>query len=207
MKAGPVQVEVYLDIVCPYCLLQEAALAGLESRGEISLKVRGFEVHPETPPDGLDLADLGRDQVAKVMRQVRWLADDRGVRFVAPSRLPNSHLALEAIEMAREAGGEPLATRMARRLLQAYFERGEDVGREQVLRTHAGALGVAALLQDRCFLARGYRRRVDEQRARALAETITAVPITRVAGMPSFGVQSEAALRHLIERARGRRGG
>jgi len=202
---NPVSVEIYLDVICPYCFLQEATLARLEGRGDISVTVRGFEVHPDTPSDGLELADLGRDRVAKVMRQVRWLADDRGIRFVAPSRLPNSHLALEAIEMARASGGDGLATRMARALLQAYFERGEDVGTEPVLRSTAKTLGVQPLLRDRCFLARGYRRRVDEQRAAALADAITAVPITRVGGMPTFGVLGEAELQGLVERAR--RGG
>jgi predicted DsbA family dithiol-disulfide isomerase len=192
----------FLDLICPFCRLADAVLERLEQEGLVRVEVRPFEIHPETPRGGLPLAALLGKRREALWREIGWLAEETGVRMSAPERLPQSRLALEALEMARAAQGEEGAVRFARRAFRAYFEEGRDLGDEAVLRALATEMGLPRDLQDRCFLVRGFGGAVDAARREGESRLVTAVPVTFIGGAPLAGYQPAARIRQAIERMR-----
>ncbi len=200
----PVPTTFHADLVCPFCYLAAASLGRLRAEGAIELTFRPFEIHPETPREGVPLASFGDAKIEALYREVGWLASDAGVRISKPATLPSSRLALEAVEMARAARGETGAVEMAGRVMSAYFADGEDIGSEDVLRRIAGEMGIGRDLQDKCFMGRKFGPAIDAAREAAHAALVTAVPATFVGGFPVLGYQPYAQLKKLVERA-GRR--
>ena len=200
----PVRVTFWTDVVCPFCYLAAAPLGRLAGEGAIELRVRPFEIHPETPREGIPLEKFGREKVDKLYREVAWMAGDAGLALLKPARLPQSRLALEAIEMARAARGEAAATDFAGRAMAAYFREGLDLGDEGVLRGIARAVGVERDPQDKCFLARGWKDAVDGARRDAEDAMVQAVPAMDVGGIPALGYQTYPELVNLVERAKKR---
>jgi predicted DsbA family dithiol-disulfide isomerase len=193
---------IWLDLVCPYCFLAERALARLEAEGEVSVRVRPFEARPETPREGIALeAVLGKRGDA-VFRELRWLGEEAGVAISRPERLPNSRLALEAVEMARAERGERAAADFARRAFRAYFEEGRDLGDEAILRALASELGIPRAAQDRLFFGRAFRGALDHARREAERRMIGAVPAIELCGVPLMGYQPYARLKQAVERAK-----
>ncbi len=202
-----VPATITIDLVCPFCWLLERTLARLQAEGALGpIRVRPFELRPETPRGGVPLeAVLGRRADA-IFREVRWIGEELGVAPARPDRLPSSRLALEGIEMARAARGDEGALAFARLAFRAYFEEGRDIGDEGVLRALAAEAGVPREAQDRCFLGRAWRGAVDLARREAEDLMIGAVPHLDVGGIGLAGWHPPARVRQAIERARSRRG-
>lgn len=199
--AVPVRVTFWTDVVCPFCYLAAAPLGRLAREGAIGLRVRPFEIHPETPPEGVPLERFGRDKVDRLYREVAWMAGDAGLTLLKPARLPRSRLALEAVEMARASLGEAAAAELAGRAMGAYFKDGLDLGQESVLRGLAKAVGIDRDTQDKGFLARAFGPAVDAARRDAEDALVQAVPAMDIGGIPALGYQPYAALQKLVERA------
>lgn len=197
----PVATTFFADLICPFCCLAAGPLGRLRAERLVELRFRPFEIHPETPKEGVPLKSFGAAKVDALYREVGWLANEAGVEIRRPDRLPNSRLGLEAVEMARAAKGESGAVEYAGRAMAAYFKDGLELGDEAVLRGMATVMGIARDLQDRCFLARGFRGAVDAARAEAEDALVTAVPAMRVGEFPVVGYQPYAQLKKLVERA------
>lgn len=200
----PVPTTFYADLICPFCYLAAAPLGRLEAERAIDLRFQPFEIHAGTPKDGVPLESFGGAKVDALYREVGWLASDAGISLIRPERLPNTRLALEAVEMARAAKGEAGAVDFAGRALGAYFKEGQDIGREETLRGLASAMVIDGDLQDKCFYGRKFGPAVDAARDAAHDALVTAVPAAIVGGFPVLGYQPYAQLKKLVERA-GRR--
>jgi predicted DsbA family dithiol-disulfide isomerase len=128
----------------------------------VDVEWRPFELHPETPRSGADLAGrIGSSERARAYTQnIISLAEESGIAIRMPRVVANSHLALEAAEFARAHGGFDA---MHRALFAAYFRDGRDIGDAEVL----------------CEIGRSAG--VDDQRLRqSLADRLYAVEIDRV---------------------------
>jgi predicted DsbA family dithiol-disulfide isomerase len=194
----------FADLICPFCYLAASALGRLVASGEVEVRFKPFEIHPETPREGVPLTAFGAAKVDALYRELGWLAGDAGVRLLKPERLPNSRLALEAVEMARAAKGEAAATDFAGRAFTAYFAEGKDIGNEDILRGIATAVGVGREWQDRCFLGRKFGGAVDAAKLEAHDALVTAVPAMNLGGIPALGYQNAQQLKRLVEKARKR---
>lgn len=188
---------IWLDLICPFCRLADATYSKLEAEGALRLHLRPFEIHRETPKEGLDLAKVMGPRRDALWREIGWIADEVGVRMVQPDRLANSRLALEALEMARAAKGEAGAAAFAAAAFRAYFEEGRDLGDEAVLRAVATETGLPREAQDRCFLGRA----VDAARREAEDRLVTAVPVAFVGDFPLAGYQPYARVKQAMQRA------
>jgi predicted DsbA family dithiol-disulfide isomerase len=202
MPARRVQVTFFADLVCPFCFVAAAPYGRLRADGEIDLRVVPFEIHPETPREGVPLASFGAPKVEALYREVRWMGQAQGVdRIAVPERLPNTRLALEALEAARASGGDARALDFAGRAFAAYFQEGRDLGSEDVLRDLLARCGVARDAQDACLYGRKQGPAVDAARREAEDALVTAVPAARVGEFPVVGARPYNELRRLVERA------
>lgn len=115
------RVAVVSDYICPWCYVGMARIDQLQRQFEIDVEWRPFELHPEIPPEGKDIGSRG----AAYYQQLRVLAEEAGLAFQPPTRVPNSRRALQAAEFARE---QRAFDAYHRALFQAYFGQGRDIG-------------------------------------------------------------------------------
>jgi len=136
---------------------------------------KGFELHPETPPGGIELGRLfGEARVAAMRPRLQAVAESFGIRGMgSPERLPNTRRALAMAEYARDHGRLDAFREAA---MQAHWQEGKDLEDDADLRAIAASAGLepdAALAasRDERFLAR-----VDAAREEANARGVTGIP-------------------------------
>ena len=205
------RVEVWSDVVCPWCYIGkrrlETALERFPHRNEVEVVWRSFQLDP-TVPEGETHATLpalaakyGRsvEEMRATMRHVEETAAADGLRYDLANGVSGNTLAAhELLHLAAEHG---LQAAMKERLLHAHFEEARSVFDADSL----VALGVEVGLDDaevRAALAdRRYRAAVrsDAETARTLGAT----------GVPFFvvdrrygaaGAQPAELLLQLLER-------
>jgi predicted DsbA family dithiol-disulfide isomerase len=209
---GSVLVEIWSDVVCPWCYIGkrrfETALASFEHRDEVEVVWRSFELDPKAPQEreGDYASRLGRkygmapERAMRTLEHMTSVAAEEGLEFdFARSRSGNSFDAHRLLHFAGERG---LQGELKERLLLAYFSEGEAIGRPEVLQRLAVEVGldageVADVLAGEAY---GDHVRADEEAAEELG----------VGGVPFFlvgrkfavsGAQDVAVFTHALERA------
>jgi predicted DsbA family dithiol-disulfide isomerase len=133
-----------------------------------------FDLHPEYPSEGFPWADLVRSYGDAFHQRLRALFDANGLVY-NPHRevVPNSLAALRLTELARDAGLHP---EFHDRLMDAYWELGENIGDLDVLRRHAAEDGLPVDDVERVLSGDKYLERVRASTAEAQSIGVTGVP-------------------------------
>ncbi len=143
-------IDVFQDFVCPWCFIGKRRLErALAQRPRLPLAVRWrpFQLNPNVPPGGMDrraymAAKFGGVERA---RQVYAMVAETAARDGLTLHLddigctPNTLDAHRLLRFLTLAGLDASVTVDA--LFQAYFQRGLDIGRHDVLADLAGELG------------------------------------------------------------------
>jgi predicted DsbA family dithiol-disulfide isomerase len=143
-----VQVEIWSDVVCPWCYLGkrhfEQALERFPHRDEVEVIYRSFELDPFAPPGVTTptverLASkygLGLEQAREAQRQMEERAAQAGLTFrMADLRSGNTRDAHRLLQLATARGRQ---AEMAERLYRAYFTDQASIF------DHASLAGLAA---------------------------------------------------------------
>jgi predicted DsbA family dithiol-disulfide isomerase len=207
-----VQIEVWSDVVCPWCFIGkrrlETALERFPHRDQVEVIWRSFQLDP-TIPEGEThptlpalAAKYGRsvDEMRAMQGQVEQVAAGEGLEYhLADGVSGNTTLAHELIHLAAKHG---LQGAMKERLLHAHFEEGRSVFDVDSL----VALGVEAGLDEAEIRAaltdRRYRAAVQQDAATAQALGANGVPffvVDRKYG--AAGAQPADLLLQVLERA------
>jgi predicted DsbA family dithiol-disulfide isomerase len=150
------KVEIWSDVVCPWCFIGscrlERALADYPNRADVEITWRSYQLDPGLAKryDGSERGYLVArkrmmpEQVDAVLSHVTRLGADEGLSFdferviVANSRA--AHRLLHVVGgLDRAAAGV-----LVRAVMSAHFERGLNIGDEDVLIRLAGEVGVDA---------------------------------------------------------------
>jgi predicted DsbA family dithiol-disulfide isomerase len=181
-----VKVEIWSDVVCPWCYIGkrrlEKALSAYEHRTDVEIVWRSFELDPEAPRVQNESAlehlagkyGMTIEQAGTAQQRVSDIAAEEGLDYrLADTRRGNSFDAHRLLHLAylRGVQGE-----LKERLFRGYFTESEPIGDKAVLERLAVDAGlelseVAETLQGERF---GADVREDERRARLLG--IHAVP-------------------------------
>ena len=185
-------VEVWSDVVCPWCYLGkrhlEAALAAFPHAAETTVAWRSFELDPRAPSriEGSLQELIARkygmtaEQAAAGNARLTSLAAQVGLRYrLDDVKVGNSFDAHRLIHLAGTYGLAPVAKE---RFLAAYFTEGAAIGDHEVLARLAGDVGldsseVRSVLDGDAFAE---DVRADERRAGELG--ISGVPFFVVDG-------------------------
>ena len=147
----PVTIDVYSDVVCPWCYVGkrrlERALSSLSVRTNV--RWRPFELNPTLPPEGMDRvayleAKFGSvDAFLRLEEHVKRAGESEGISFAFENvvRTPNTFMAHRLIWYA---GREGVQDRIVDALFKGYFEQGADIGSRSVLARLAESVGVQA---------------------------------------------------------------
>ncbi|MET9064574.1 DsbA family oxidoreductase [Streptosporangium sandarakinum] len=202
------QVEVYFDVLCPWCYIGKRRLAtALKGRNDVNVVWRSFELDPDgSPIPGLTAAQViatHQNDPARASARVahiQALGAAEGLELdLHQARPVNSFDAHRLIHLAATRG---LADAVVERLLYGYHTKGHNIADPNVLQ----ALGVEAgldpaqigeLLSGDAFTG---EVRADERRA--AQRGIRGVPALVIDGAPPVSaVQEPGALAGLLDRA------
>jgi predicted DsbA family dithiol-disulfide isomerase len=200
-EGAAVQVEIWSDVVCPWCYIGkrgfEAALARFDQRDRVEVTWRSFELDPSTtsatadrPDDGTDYADrlaakygTSREGAQQMLDTMTARAAEEGLdfRFDRAARA-NTFDAHQVLHLAGEHGRQDA---VKERLLRGYFTEGELVGDREVLVRLAAEAGLDADLTRAALHEQRYAAavRADEEEAHRLG----------VGGVPFFVVDRRYA--------------
>lgn len=212
-----VKVEIWSDIVCPWCHVGLARFEEAVRRlgwddQDIQITYRPFELDPRVPPEGVELTEYlqrkfgPRATIRSIEGRVAEAGAEVGIAFDwSGVRRVNTFDAHRLLEWALATAGAAAQVRLERRLMKAYFEEGGDVAGHESLADYAADVdldaddALAVLASDRF----GEEVRAGELEAREL--DIHAVPtfvIERRLAIP--GAQDPETFVTMLARMRSR---
>ncbi|MDJ0939359.1 MAG: DsbA family oxidoreductase [Woeseiaceae bacterium] len=134
-------VEAIADIVCPFCYLGlmrlEKALEAVQGPSEVTWYP--WQLNPELPVDGVDFNDYlasrfgSAENIGPVLEGLALEGKAEGIdfRFDRITRVPNTMRAHQLLYLAETRAVRQMA--LAKDLMAAFFEHGEDLGDIEVL--------------------------------------------------------------------------
>ncbi|HEX4997746.1 MAG TPA: DsbA family oxidoreductase [Terriglobia bacterium] len=191
----PMKLEVFTDLVCPWCYLSTPRVDRLERHFEIDVEWVFFPLHPETPPEGLALKDLfaGRTvDLEAAHARLKAMMESEGLQFNERRYTYNSRLAQELAKAFPQLRG---------RLYRAYFEEAKNIANPDILVAIAESEGVSAEAARRVLTERLSREAVDDDWRRARRYGVTGVPSFVAGGQMLVGAHPYETLERFVRAA------
>jgi len=195
------QLALYSDFVCPFCFIAErGALARLQREYDVHIDWRGFELRPDTPPVGVNMAS--RFPAARLAEMRAWMhavAERAGVLGIGdPERLPNTRRALAMAEYARDQGKLDAFRNAA---MDAHWLHGKDLGDPAHLSAIADSVGLDGADALRASAEARYVDRVLQHRREGEALGVEGIPTSFLEGGVVVGAAPYESFIALAEQA------
>lgn len=171
----------------------------LKKEFEIEDEWVSFEIHPETPAEGMNLADrFPAAGVASMYERLGQMGAPYGVRFGQLSILANSKLALEASEFARDYGDFHAFHNV---VFKAYFTDGKNIGDLQTILSLAQSVGLNQVALRQALDEHRYANRLSEAQAAGAGYGVTGTPTFIINGKYSLvGAQPIEVFRNALQK-------
>ena len=194
----PIKVDIWSDVQCPWCYIGKrkfeagAAEFAAQGGGAVEVEYHSFELAPDTPVDFdgspadylAQRKGLPMDQVEQMLERVTGIAKDVGLDYDYDHvHQTNTVISHELIHFAKGKGRQ---LEMKERLLEAYFIKGEHVGRIPDLVGMAVELGLDRAEVTEALESHRYLPDVKADMALAREYGIQAVPFFMIDG--KYGV-------------------
>ena len=153
MSAPTLRVEIWSDVVCPWCYIGkrrfESAVAELDGEIDLDVVYRPYQLDPTASPgtsqpviDAYAKKFGGPEQARAIIDRVTEEAAGEGVEFRMDRALRANTLLAHRLLWLAELPGSPVDQgELKERLLQAYFVDGLDIGDPEVLADCAAEIG------------------------------------------------------------------
>lgn len=192
------KVIVYSDYICPFCYIGKKRIDRLQKEFDVEVEWRGLEIHPETPPEGQTLEEMGLNPnyIDMVIENVNKLASEIGLNLRPPSRISNSKIALQLCEYTKE---NKRFNEYHIEVFKSYWEDGLDIGDIEVL------LDIIDKIDLDCQSAKDFIKgnrgseKVDEFLLEAKAWGIDSVPTFIIGNVKIEGAQPYELLKKAVE--------
>ncbi|MEW2142796.1 DsbA family oxidoreductase [Micromonospora vinacea] len=144
------EIEIYADVICPWCYIGKRRLdeAVASYEGEVTVRYRPFQLDPSPVPQPLPLVEAlagkfgGPERARQMVDHVTQVAAADGLRLdYDRAVIANTFEAHRLVSWATEQGR---AAEMVEALYQAHFNHGVDVGSREALAALAGEIGLDA---------------------------------------------------------------
>jgi predicted DsbA family dithiol-disulfide isomerase len=207
------QVEIWSDILCPWCAVGrarfETALEGFADKDAVELRWRSFELNPNAPKavEGdyvLRLAEKygrSRDQAQQMIDQMTETAAQEGLDFNFDIvQAGNSFDAHRLLHLAAERGCQDA---LKRRLFEAYLSEGALISDHPTLQRLAVEVGLGAEDVAEVLASDTYAAEVRADERQASEHGIRGVPFFVIDGQYGLsGAQPAAVIAQTLEKAR-----
>jgi predicted DsbA family dithiol-disulfide isomerase len=205
-------VEIWSDVVCPWCYIGkrrfETALRRFSHGDDVHVMWRSFQLNPDTPKQSTETASaaLGRKygmtpaQVEAANARLEGLAAEEGLDYHLATAHPfNTVDAHRLLHLAAQHG---LQDAMKERLMLAYFTENLDLGEHETLIRLAAEIGLDRAEARDTLLGDSFAGDVRDDIRRAALLGITGVPFFVIDGTYGVsGAQTPDILLHAMERA------
>jgi predicted DsbA family dithiol-disulfide isomerase len=207
-------IDIWSDVVCPFCYLGTRQLAQalerFEHRGDVVLRHRAFELDPrakfayDQPLTEMVAAKyaIGVTQVHAMHERMGRAAQALGMTWSLETAQPTN--TFDAHRVIALASSQGLGEEMSERLFRAYFSEGDlvsDRGRLSELAGEVGVIDVGSLWEGDAFAD---EVRSDEAEAQELG--ISGVPSMRIdSKFMVTGAQGSEQILDVLQRAWARR--
>jgi predicted DsbA family dithiol-disulfide isomerase len=199
-SGGPLpRILVFYDYACPFCYVDQYRFDQLKTEHDVEIVLVPFELRPRMPTAGVSAREHGLGHSERVEQFLLNLAEQGGFPMSLPDAIPNTHLAIVMGEVARDRGGE-VHERVHRGVFDAYFGRGLDIGKEEVLLAEAAGLGLDVDKVAEAWLTDEYEQRIRGFRNVAIAIGVTATPAALVCNELLIGSRPYGIIRDAVER-------
>jgi len=211
-----VRVEIWSDVVCPWCHVGKArfeeALRRLGWEDEVEVEYRPFELDRRVPSGGIPIDEYyarkfgAPASIEAIEGRVAQAGAELGLRFDFQGvRRPNTFDAHRLLAWALDTAGWRAQGRLKRRLMEAYFGERADVGDAGVLARLAGEAGLDAGAAAEVLAGEAYGDDVRAGEAEAREREIHAVPTFVIGGAFAIpGAQEVDTFVSVLTRARQR---
>ncbi|MGD9702524.1 MAG: DsbA family oxidoreductase [Acidimicrobiia bacterium] len=179
------RVEIWSDVVCPWCYIGkrrfEQAVERFAGRNDVEIVFRPYLLDPRAAPGvATPVAEVyarkfgGPDRAAQIIDNVTAIAAASGIEFHLDRAVrANTLLAHRLLWFAEQRG---VQVELKEQLLQAYFTDGRNVGDPDVLVDAAARVGLDAAEVESFLASDAGRAEVMNDLAVAASNDITAVP-------------------------------
>ena len=190
--AKRITVDIFSDVMCPWCVIGykqlDQALTRLAGEIEAEVRWRPFELNPDMPPEGEEMAahilrKYGRAPDEAITGQMTAMAARAGydMRYLGAEpeperRLRNTFLAHKLLRWVLVTAGPEVQTRLKLALFDAYFQQRRDVSDRAVLLDVAAGLGLDRDTAQTALDDETLAHEVREEERQARAAEINAVP-------------------------------
>lgn len=200
MSAQPLTIDIYSDVMCPWCLIGYGQLTkALEQlEGEIAAQIRWrpFELNPDMPVEGEEQeAHLQRkyrrsaEEGAALRGQMKAIADTAGVSLsyegegeAPPAMMWNTRACHMLLTFALEQAGPEVQTALKLALFRAHFNERRNLGDREVLLDIAAEAGLHREAAKAALGDPELEARVIAEEAQAWDMNISGVPAMIVEG-------------------------
>jgi predicted DsbA family dithiol-disulfide isomerase len=188
---------IYADFIDPFCYIGFHILKPLAEARRIQLEWRGFELNPDTPPEGLSLETAANSDLRPGMwASVAGLAQSAGLSFPEPRRAPNTRSAHALLELAQKPD---VKNPLIERIYQAYFRGQKNIGQLDVLIDLAKDFGIPADRVRAALADPGLTKALEQRRAEAQKRQFLGMPGFVYKGRTYFGALSKQAWQAIFE--------
>jgi predicted DsbA family dithiol-disulfide isomerase len=211
VKKTTIPIDIVSDLVCPWCLIGykrlERALDGFSKELSFDLRWHPFELNPDMPEEGQDLAEHIQEKYGSTPEQSadsRQLLKAVGltlgveINYLQGSRIVNTFRAHQLLHWAQPQGKQ---TELEMALFEAYFSQGRNLNDVMVLKQAARKVGLDAEEAEAVLQDGRYKHEVRVKEAGWLQRGVRAVP-TFVFGekFAMSGAREPAEIRALLQR-------
>lgn len=186
------KIEIWSDVVCPWCYIGkrrlESALSRFGHADEVEVVWRSFELNPDAPREELGTLEemlaakygMTLEQAAASNARITKLAAEEGLEYrLDRAKRGNSFDAHRLIHLAASRG---LQGAMKERLMRAYFTEGEAIAEPEVLARLGRVVGIDESEARRVLEGSDFAEEVREDEATAQSLGITGVPFFVIEG-------------------------
>jgi predicted DsbA family dithiol-disulfide isomerase len=182
---GDLTIEIWADLVCPWCYIAEArfrsALSGFAHRDDVRIVRRSFQLDPDAPrmsgqtPIQMLSAKygVGVAQAAAMEKRVADLAAAEGLTITPDRFISNTRDAHRLLHLAADRGVDGV---LARGLYSGHFTGQEVIDDPEALVRLAAAVGLDAGEVKEVLAADAYREQVDADQREARELGANGVP-------------------------------
>jgi predicted DsbA family dithiol-disulfide isomerase len=143
-----VKIDLWTDVVCPWCLIGSArldqAIAELPSGVSVEVENHPFYLDPNTPPEGYDVGDMLRKKYGREPREI-WARAEEQAKLsgidLDLSRQPPTFRTQKAHTVVRLAKSKGSQHALANAIAAAYFLEHRQVNEDEVLAAIAARHG------------------------------------------------------------------
>jgi predicted DsbA family dithiol-disulfide isomerase len=208
-----IEIEVYSDVVCPWCFIGkrhlDSALATFQrtSGAQLALTWRAFQLNPQLPPQGMPRKTYvetkfgGAQRAAAIYQRVSDAGRAAGIDF-AFDKIVTQPNTLNAHRLIRYAHASGQQDAMVTRVFNAYFLEGADLTDIATLAHLAAEAGLDPAQAQAYLCSDENAAEVADEDAQAHSMGIEGVPFFIVANRYAVsGAQPPEALLQVLERA------